>query len=269
MVGLRVFLGVSRGVSRLRWGGGGGSGGLALAHLLEVRLRGFSRAEDEVVFHLIELGVVWVSYPNNPALAGVDTGDGAHLYPAPVWDVGGGPHEGIVASPPFPPSSPPPLLFRGGDGLCLWGGAFFFWGGVLAGGGRRGRGGVFGLEPLPLLPGGGFATLAFLGWVGWGGGAWAWRGGEKEEELPAIGAGPVPAVSWVRVPTPRVSIARIGMQLPGWWFRACPGRRVSAATAILETYGPGKPEYLGDKPDPRLDPKPSGRIEAPAHHGAS
>ena len=47
-----------------------------------------------------------------------------------------------------------------------------------------------------------------LGWCVWG--------GEEEEELPAIGAGPVPAVGRVRVPTPRVSTARMGMQLPGW-----------------------------------------------------
>ena len=92
---------------------------------------------------------------------------------------------------------------------------------------------------------------------------------EEEEELPAIGAGPVPAVSRVRVPTPRVSTAQIGMQLPGWQFHACPGRRASAATASLETYAPGKPGYLGDRPDLGLDPKPSGRIEAPAHHIAS
>ena len=37
-----------------------------------------------------------------------------------------------------------------------------------------------------------------------------WGGGG--EELPAIGAGPVPVVSRVRVPTPRVSTTRIGMQ---------------------------------------------------------
>ena len=40
--------------------------------------------------------------------------------------------------------------------------------------------------------------------------------GEEDEEVPAIGAGPGPDVSRVRVPTPRVSTARIGMQLPGW-----------------------------------------------------
>ena len=40
--------------------------------------------------------------------------------------------------------------------------------------------------------------------------------GEEEKELPAVGAGPVPAVSRVRVSTPRVYSARIGMQLPGW-----------------------------------------------------
>ena len=78
---------------------GGGGGVLALAHLLEVRLRSFGRAEDEVALHLIELGVVRVFHPNNPALAGVDTGDGAHLYPAPIWDVGGSPHKG--GAPPW------------------------------------------------------------------------------------------------------------------------------------------------------------------------
>ena len=39
-------------------------------------------------------------------------------------------------------------------------------------------------------------------------------GGEEEEDLPAIGAGPVPAISRVRVPAPRVSTTRMGMQLP-------------------------------------------------------
>ena len=38
--------------------------------------------------------------------------------------------------------------------------------------------------------------------------------GEEEEELPAISAGPMPAVGQGRVPTPRVSTTRIGMQLP-------------------------------------------------------
>ena len=37
------------------------------------------------------------------------------------------------------------------------------------------------------------------------------RGGGGEE-LPAIGASPVLADSWERVPTPRVSTTRIGMQ---------------------------------------------------------
>ena len=38
------------------------------------------------------------------------------------------------------------------------------------------------------------------------------KGGGGEEELPAIGAGPVPADSWERVPTPCVSTKRIEMQ---------------------------------------------------------
>ena len=36
--------------------------------------------------------------------------------------------------------------------------------------------------------------------------------GGEEEELPAIGASPVPAVGRERVPTPRVSTTRTGMQ---------------------------------------------------------
>ena len=36
--------------------------------------------------------------------------------------------------------------------------------------------------------------------------------GGEEEELPVIGASPVPADSRERVPTPRVSTTRIGMQ---------------------------------------------------------
>ena len=95
-------------------------GGLALAHLLEVRLRGFGRAGDEVELRLIELGVVRVCHLKNPALAGVDAHDGAYLYAAPAWDVGGGAHEGMIAPPPPffppllpppPPSSPPPFSF--------------------------------------------------------------------------------------------------------------------------------------------------------------
>ena len=37
-------------------------------------------------------------------------------------------------------------------------------------------------------------------------------GGEREEELPVIGAGPLPTDRRERVPTPRVSTTRIGMQ---------------------------------------------------------
>ena len=37
-------------------------------------------------------------------------------------------------------------------------------------------------------------------------------GEDEEEELPAIGASPVPADSRERVPTPRVSTTPIGMQ---------------------------------------------------------
>ena len=44
------------------------------------------------------------------------------------------------------------------------------------------------------------------------------------------------------------------------------GRRASAATAGLETYATGEPGYLGDRPNPGLDPKSSGRIEAPMEH---
>ena len=125
-------------------GEGGGWWRFAL-NLLEVRLRGFGRAEDEVTLHLIELGVVWVSHPT--ALAAVDTGDGAHFYSAPIRDIGGGSHEGI-APPPRP--------------LTL-GGVSYSGVGVLAGGRRIGRGGFVPLvvrvrlEPLPLLCGGGGA----------------------------------------------------------------------------------------------------------------
>ena len=126
-VGLRAFFGVSLGVSQLRWRGIGG-GCLALAHLLKVRLRGFGRAEDEVAFHLIDLGAVPVSRPNKPAPGPVDTGDGAPLYPDPVLDKGGCSQEGSAPPPSsfFTPHRffptplhplPPPLLFWGGGGL--------------------------------------------------------------------------------------------------------------------------------------------------------
>ena len=190
MAVLWLSWGFSWGLAGFFLGGGGGvgGGGLALAHISEVRLLGYGRAEDEVALSIIELGVVRVCHPNNPALAGVATGDGALLYPAPVWDMRGGPHEGIVAPPPPPPPSPPPasfpppfsflsplFSFGAGTAYVFWGWLFsFFMGGVVAGGGRRGVRGVFvfglvvrvRLEPVPLLPGGGFATLAFL----WGGG---------------------------------------------------------------------------------------------------
>ena len=141
-LGRRFLLGVSRGVSWLCWGGGGGWWWASCpSALLEVRLRGFRRAEDEVALHLIELWVVWVSHPNNPALAGVDTADGAHLYPDPVRDVGTGSHEGLGGPPPpscfaalasFPPPSAffsRPFSFGAGTAFDF-GGAFLVWGGT-------------------------------------------------------------------------------------------------------------------------------------------
>ena len=44
------------------------------------------------------------------------------------------------------------------------------------------------------------------------------RMGGGGEELPAIGAGPVAVDSRERVPTPRVSTTRIGMQEPHLWL---------------------------------------------------
>ena len=111
-------------------------------HLLEVRLRGLIDAEDAVALELIELGFVWVSQPNNPALAGVDTSEGAHLYLAPIRDVGGGSHEGMGGPPPssfFTP--PPPASFRSPRAFFSRpfsfgaGTAFDFRGGLSGGGG--------------------------------------------------------------------------------------------------------------------------------------
>ena len=48
--------------------------------------------------------------------------------------------------------------------------------------------------------------------------------GEEKEELPAIGAGPEPAVSRERVHTPRISTTQIGMQLPDQQCLVHPGR---------------------------------------------
>ena len=94
-------------------------------------------------------------------------------------------------------------------------------------------------------------------------------GGVEEEELPAIGAGPVPANSRDRVPTPRVSTTRIGMQLPDQLCHVHPGRGANWTGVSLEINAPAEPGYLGDRPDPGLEPKSSGRMEAPAHHGAA
>ena len=84
-----------------------------------------------------------------------------------------------------------------------------------------------------------------------------------------IGACPVPAISRVRVLTPRVSTARMGMQLPGWQRHTRPGRRASVATVSLRIHVTSKPGYLGDRPYPGLDPKSSGRMKAPAHHNVA
>ena len=139
LVGLRDFLPVSRGVSRLGLGFCGGVDGrlFARARLLRVRGRGLRLCEEEASRHLIELGVVRVSHPNNPALAGVGTGDGAHLYPGGVGDVDGGPNEWIVGTsvlllipPPFASPSPfsSPLGLGAGVALVFGGrgGLFFF-----------------------------------------------------------------------------------------------------------------------------------------------
>ena len=83
----------------------------------------------------------------------------------------------------------------------------------------------------------------------------------EEEELPAIGASPVPADSRERVPTPRVSTTRIGMQEHG--------HRMKWARSCLQTSAPAEPGYLGDKPNLGLEPWSSGRIKATAQHGVS
>ena len=146
-LGSKLPWGLARGARGLHWGGGGvGGGGLAFLHFLEVRLRGFGRAEHEVALHLIKHGVVWVSHPNNSALAGVDAGDGAH-FTSPLHGTWVGvPTRGSLPPPPpsspppasFPPPSsffpPPPVLLRGGDGLCLLG-----WVTSLGGGSPRRR----------------------------------------------------------------------------------------------------------------------------------
>ena len=62
------------------------------------------------------------------------------------------------------------------------------------------------LQQIPF-----FATVkSGSGAGGWGAGQGGGAGGE--EALPAIGASPVRADSRERVPTPRVSTTRIGMQ---------------------------------------------------------
>ena len=89
-----------------------GGGGLVVAfvHPLEVRLHGISRGEEEVALHLIELGVVGVLHPHNPADSSMGNGDGAHLYSTQVGDVGGGPDERIVGTSALLILVPSPLL---------------------------------------------------------------------------------------------------------------------------------------------------------------
>ena len=152
-------------------------------HLLEVSLRNFSLPEDDVALQLRELRVVKVFHPHNPALSG----DGAHLYPAPILGVGGGPNKGIVAPPPpFPPFFPtilfllPPLLCLAITALVFdgGGGAFFSEGvGVLVGGGRGGGSRMVGVVvrlrfPFLPLPGG----FAIFGTVEGGGGGLGLKG---------------------------------------------------------------------------------------------
>ena len=43
----------------------------------------------------------------------------------------------------------------------------------------------------------------------------------------------------------------------------------SNASCTLQIYVTGEPGYLGDKPNQGLNPKSSGRMEAPAHHDAA
>ena len=65
-------------------------------------------AEEEVSLHFVERGVVRVLHRNNTALLMVDTGDGAHLHPARVWDVGAGPNDGIAGTRGVSPPPPTP-----------------------------------------------------------------------------------------------------------------------------------------------------------------
>ena len=97
---------------------------------------GNPRAEDEVVF--LEFGLVGVLQPHKPAISGVGIGDSAHLYPTPVWDLGGCSNEGIVVYPPPVPfllSFPPLSSFFSHTFTFGAGVAFIFGGGVLLGGG--------------------------------------------------------------------------------------------------------------------------------------
>ena len=59
------------------------------------------------------------------------------------------------------------------------------------------------------------------------------------------------------------------MPLPSQQRLIRPGRGANWAGASRRIYVTAEKGYLGDRPDPGLDPKSSGRMEAPAHHNAT
>ena len=73
------------------------------------RRRPVGGAQEEVLLHFVQRGVVRVLHPNHIALPIVDTGDNAHLRRARVRHAGEGPNDGCVGTHcVFPP--PPPTV---------------------------------------------------------------------------------------------------------------------------------------------------------------
>ena len=90
------------------------------------------------------------------------------------------------------------------------------------------------------------------------------RGGEEEEEeeLPAIGTGPVPSGRRERVPTRRVSTTRIAIRALTRRAMSVPGvGRIRLGPVIKSTY-PLNRGYLCSRPTLGLKSRLSGRMEA-------
>ena len=58
----------------------------------------FGEGEEEAAGHLVKGGVAWAFHPDNNTLVAMDTGNGAHLRPPRVGDVGDGPDDWVLST---------------------------------------------------------------------------------------------------------------------------------------------------------------------------